>query len=282
MTQLRTSKGQFQKGTHYRPHQSFREEQYLREEYAVRLRSASDIAKEFGVTIGAVLHWMKQYGIARRNTSQTRRLKYWRGPKTIKVNKPWRKMTAEETREYRHLISLACPDLSEQRRERERNWQIVNADRCDASKRKHQKRFADRIRARGREHDRNRRPQRAAYGRRKRQTDVNFRIACNLRGRVNAAMRGRNKSASTLRLLGCSIESFKIYLESKWQTGMTWENYGRYPGWQIDHEMPCSIFDLTKPEHQKRCFHFSNMQPMWAVKNQQKNSKVLTNQFNLL
>jgi hypothetical protein len=52
--------------------------------------------------------------------------------------------------------------------------------------------------------------------------------------------------------------------------------------WHIDHIMPCAIFDLTRPEHQKRCFHFSNLQPMFASKNLKKHAKVITNQFNLL
>lgn len=46
--------------------------------------------------------------------------------------------------------------------------------------------------------------------------------------------------------------------------------------------MPCAIFDLTKPEHQKRCFHFSNLQPLFALDNLHKNAKVTTNQFQLL
>lgn len=114
---------------------------------------------------------------------------------------------------------------------------------------------------------------------------LNAKIKFSLRGRLGCAFR-RGKAVklhSTLSLLGCSIESFRIYLESLWETEMSWENYGKGPGkWQIDHIMPCAIFDLTKPEHQKRCFHFSNLQPMWARDNFRKGVKVLTNQFNLL
>ena len=45
---------------------------------------------------------------------------------------------------------------------------------------------------------------------------------------------------------------------------MTWENYGE---WHIDHRKPCASFDLTKEEEQKMCFHFTNLQPMWASMN---------------
>jgi Prasinovirus endonuclease VII len=112
-------------------------------------------------------------------------------------------------------------------------------------------------------------------------TILNRKIRKRLRTRLLLALSGGYKRGSTIELLGCSIADFKIYLESKFESGMSWENYG-CDGWHIDHIMPCAIFDLTKPEHQKRCFHFSNMQPMWAGKNLRKSAKVITDQFNLL
>ncbi len=116
----------------------------------------------------------------------------------------------------------------------------------------------------------------------KRRRDPAKRLANNLRAAVCIELKkNRGASGRTVRLLGCSIASFKIYLESKFEPGMTWENYGKH-GWHVDHIMPCAIFDLSKPEHQRRCFHFSNMQPMWATENWSKNCKVLDNQFNLL
>lgn len=114
------------------------------------------------------------------------------------------------------------------------------------------------------------------------QRNPNFRIRIYLGNRLRDLLKrsGKRKSKSTLSLLGCSIEDFWIYLESKFEPGMTRENHGKV--WHIDHIMPCVIFDLTKPEHQKRCFHFSNLQPLFAFENQSKHAKVLTNQFQLL
>lgn len=120
--------------------------------------------------------------------------------------------------------------------------------------------------------DRMRVPRRAYYKRR-RIEDVSFKIAGNLRTRLGSAMRRYkrgSKSESALRLLGCSMDDFRIYLESKFEPDMNWENYGR-GGWHIDHIMPCVIFDLANPEHQKRCFHFSNLQPLWELDNLVKN-----------
>jgi len=105
-----------------------------------------------------------------------------------------------------------------------------------------------------------------------RQTDLNFRMLGNLRTRIYHAMKKDTKGKKTKELLGCSIQEFKIYLESKFREGMSWDNYGKY-GWHIDHIIPCSMFDLTNFEQQKKCFHYSNLQPLWAVDNLKKYNK---------
>lgn len=102
-----------------------------------------------------------------------------------------------------------------------------------------------------------------AYRKNKRATDVSFRIVCCLRARLACALKGRQKSSSTLSLLGCSVEYFKAYLESLWKPGMSWENYG-VDGWHIDHVRPCASFDLSKRDDQGMCFHYTNLQPLWG------------------
>ncbi len=111
-----------------------------------------------------------------------------------------------------------------------------------------------------------------AYVRNKRKNDINFRLTGSLRNRVRKAVKGINKSKSTLELIGCSIEELKQYLEKHFQLGMNWDNYN-YRGWHIDHIRPCASFDLNKPEEQRKCFHFTNLQPMWRKENQKKGSK---------
>jgi hypothetical protein len=70
--------------------------------------------------------------------------------------------------------------------------------------------------------------------------------------------------------IGCSIEHLKDYLQSKFENGMTWENYGK---WHIDHIRPCASFDLTDIEQQKICFNYKNLQPLWAEDNFKKSDK---------
>lgn len=111
------------------------------------------------------------------------------------------------------------------------------------------------------------------YLRNRRKNDENFRIKGNLRRGLQRAMsaQGARKSKSTLKLVGCGIEELKQHFQSQFTDGMTWENYGE---WQIDHIVPCAAFDLTDPEQQKLCFHYTNLQPLWAIDNQRKNAKL--------
>lgn len=74
---------------------------------------------------------------------------------------------------------------------------------------------------------------------------------------------------------------------------MTWENHGSGKDkWNIDHIQPCASFNLANPEEQKRCFHYSNQQPLWQRDNLLKSDKLSDggrarnlqkfNQYNLL
>lgn len=109
----------------------------------------------------------------------------------------------------------------------------------------------------------------------RRQNDVGFRMEGILRCRIGDAIREQKcrKSYRTLELIGCSIDKLIEYLESKFLPGMSWENHGRY-GWHLDHILPCSSFDLTNPWQQKLCFHYTNLQPLWAVDNLTKSDKI--------
>lgn len=96
-------------------------------------------------------------------------------------------------------------------------------------------------------------------------------IKRNLRRRIHHVIADGYKSDSTQNLLGCSFEEFKSYLESKFLPNMTWENYGLgQDKWHIDHIRPCCDFDLLKEEEQRKCFHYSNLQPLWEKDNLKK------------
>jgi len=103
-------------------------------------------------------------------------------------------------------------------------------------------------------------------------TNDEARMIQNLRSRLRGFMRGNSKSNSTMEILGCSREHLKTHLEVQFTDGMTWGNYGKK--WHIDHRIPVSAFDVNNPAEVRTCFHFSNLQPMWAKENMSKGGKI--------
>lgn len=99
-------------------------------------------------------------------------------------------------------------------------------------------------------------------------TDVNFRLSSNLRHRLWKGL----KNGSHIGDLGCSINELKLHLESKFQPGMSWQNYGR-TGWHVDHILPLSKFDLSNRDDFLKACHYSNLQPLWAKDNLLKGNK---------
>jgi hypothetical protein len=97
--------------------------------------------------------------------------------------------------------------------------------------------------------------------------EINFKIRFYLKNRLYLALKGNPKLSTTMKLVGCSIEQLKKHLETQFKPKMTWHNYGK---WHIDHIRPCACFNLSKLEEQKKCFHYTNLQPLWAEENLRK------------
>lgn len=114
---------------------------------------------------------------------------------------------------------------------------------------------------------------RSDYYREYRSKNLSAKIACNCRNRIRNALKNNYKSTKSLILVGCnSWDELKNYLEIQFTDGMTWDNMGE---WHIDHIIPCSSFDLTDIQQQMRCFHYSNLQPLWAKDNLSKSDKII-------
>jgi len=106
-----------------------------------------------------------------------------------------------------------------------------------------------------------------------------------VKGKLNHAMSmgirdaiGKNKKGRHWEsLVSFILDDLKKHLESKFLSGMTWANYGRY-GWHIDHIVPIDFFQFNKPEDQEfqYCWSLDNLQPLWAKDNWVKNNKINT------
>lgn len=106
------------------------------------------------------------------------------------------------------------------------------------------------------------------YHKNAREKNPNLKLANNIRSRMYQALKKNSKYEPTLRLLGCSIKEYKLYLERRFDENMNWENYGKY--WSIDHIKELYKFDLSDPIQQKEAFHFTNTQPLSVEENHKK------------
>lgn len=179
----------------------------------------------------------------------------------------------------------------EKRRACRRRWKVRNPEKVNADARRCYQRHKERFRANAlvryyknqlRQQETSRKwkqrnqDQVREYERKHRAlqilNDLNFCIRERLRTRIRVALRGGFKAAKTSELIGCSLLELRLHLEKQFRPGMTWENWSP-TGWHVDHIRPCASFDLTDPAQQKLCFHYSNLQPLFAEENLRKGAK---------
>ena len=110
--------------------------------------------------------------------------------------------------------------------------------------------------------------------RRKSRSSTKYKVAHNASCRIWKGLKGRKAHRSWEILVGYTYEQLKQHIESQFQEGMSWSNYGE---WHIDHIIPVSVFNFDCPEHIdfKRCWALENLQPLWAKENLSKSAKVL-------
>ena len=108
------------------------------------------------------------------------------------------------------------------------------------------------------------------------------RLINSIRSRIHKIIKINHKTKNklTLELLGCDGKFLKKHLEKQFNTspetmGMSWDNYGE---WHVDHIIPIDFFiknhDFNNIEVQKECFNYSNLQPLWGLKNIKKGNKI--------
>lgn len=98
-----------------------------------------------------------------------------------------------------------------------------------------------------------------------------------LRTRVRLALKSSSHKLqkrdvdTTHELIGCTIDICREHIESQFTEGMNWENHGKGEDkWNIDHRRPCASFNLENEDERRMCFHYTNLQPLWAIENQEK------------
>lgn len=198
--------------------------------------------------------WMARWRETHRDVdSANSRAWAKRNPEKLRArNKAWVENNKERAKATRRAW---CEKNRESIRQRMRKWRDDNRVHFRANAKK---RHDERVRS-----------------------DLNYRMSYLLRRRIRGAITHHKKSNATAKLTGCSLENLKIYLETRFVDGMTW---GKFMTGEIhlDHIIPLSLFDLSRPEQQRYAFHFSNLQPMWASENMSKSDRVYSGQLSFL
>jgi len=187
--------------------------------------------------------------------------------KVRKKNTRWQKNNSEKAR--KRMAGWRKANL-EKERTKNTKWRKENPEKFKAALIRWRKNNPEKVRA-----------MKARHISKRRANDLNFRMMANIRSAIYIALRNNIKSGRTAELLGCSIEHLRQYLENQFTGNMSWDNYGRY-GWHIDHIIPLSYFDFSDPEQQKRAWHYTNLQPLWAADNLGKSNKIEERQLVLL
>lgn len=178
-------------------------------------------------------------------------------------------------------------------KERVKNYNLNNLDKVKERKKKYYKDNKDIIhyknkqnenrKAKRKEYDNKNRKLKNEYQRKyfknRRENDPLFKLSCNIRSLISIGLKnkGYNKESKTKNILGCSFIEFKIYLESKFETWMSWDNYGKYNGelnygWDLDHIIPsCSALN---EEELIKLNHYTNLQPLCGYTNRHIKSNI--------
>ena len=184
-------------------------------------------------------------------------------------------------------------------KERSKNWAKNNKDKVNECAKKNYRKNPEKFKKISREYSfhnkdkvsRNKRryyvknketiiKKQIKYNASKLKTDLNFKIKITLSSRIRSALKNSNvtKRNRTIEYLGISIPEFRkhmekqFYVNSKTNEIMSWENIGK---WHIDHIIPCASYDLTDIKAQKKCFHYTNLRPLWAEDNLKKGAKFI-------
>lgn len=220
----------------------------------------------------------KDYYEKNKDEIKKRKKKHYENNKSkiSKKHKEYYKNNREKLNEYQKEYQSKNSDaLREKRKER----YLKNKEEILSSQKLYYEKNKSKILNRNKAWRKNNKSKRSEKEKILKSKDPIYKFICYNRSRISTTLKkcGSKKSNHTLKLIGCTRDFLKQYIEDQFVMGMTWEKYlnGEI---HIDHKIPLRFFDLTKPEEQKKAFHYSNLQPLWKEWNLWKNDKYIETQ----
>jgi hypothetical protein len=113
------------------------------------------------------------------------------------------------------------------------------------------------------------------YRKIKRKNNPKYKLDENIGWMVWHGLKNNKNHRRWVNLVGYSRNILVKHLEKQFTSEMNWENYGNY--WVVDHIIPRSVFNFTKPEDIdfKRCWALDNLRPLPKIENIKKGAKLI-------
>lgn len=187
-------------------------------------------------------------------------------------DKEYRKRNKEKLREQKKKWIKENPDKVKESR-------IKNKDVQKISDKKYALKNKEKIRERQREWVKNNpdkiRISNAKYHKNKLLTNNIYKLKHVIGNIIRDSLKrkGYSKNSKSVDILGCTINHFKVYIESKFLDWMTWENYGNPKDgifelnktWDIDHIIPLN--NGLNEDDIIKLNHYTNLQPLCSYYN---------------
>lgn len=158
-------------------------------------------------------------------------------------NKMYKEKNKKEIAEKRRIY-MSNPDTKIKAKQTADKWRTKNMDKLREGRREYYRLYAANRRA----------------------TDPEYKVYTRMRDFVRRCVQAINgvKNWRTKEVLGYTPSQLKSHMESLWQEGMSWENYGK---WHIDHVKSIKAFRDEGVDDLKIINALTNLQPLWAFDN---------------
>ena len=159
-----------------------------------------------------------------------------------------------------------------------KRYRIKNKDKLKEINKKHRDKNKEKVRLYAKIYREKNKENRNRKAREKLKSNPILKLEKTIRNSIRRSFKINNfkKPSKTECILGCSIEQYKIYIENKFDSWMSFDNHGNYNKnrltWQLDHIIPIS--SAKTMEDAIRLNHYTNFQPLESMKNLVKFNKI--------